>query len=139
MDISLYQTLIFYFIFLIVKTTVDTILDITVPTHEDSQKITEQAKRIFVIRDILSIISFAFIMFILVNYKINMYIAVILFILFFNIIFYVIIEQRYIYHIIDKKYLDIPFIVTIDKYYGRFSKLILYTYILFVIIILYKE
>jgi len=136
---DLYIILIIYFCFLIIKKSLDLYMEIKIPVYEVLSNKSSLFKDVFKIRDVFTFISMFFILYIITYYKTNIYINTIFLLIFISNIFFLLVEERYIYYFVDKKKLNINDLQFLDKNLGRFSTLVIFLYCFYVIIsIFYK-
>ena len=130
---NIYLVLIYFFIFISIKKIYDLFIIYKYPTFEDIDKQADSIDFIFVIRDILSAISFLFILYILFSFKLNKFIFTIVTLLLIQNILYFLIDKRYIYYLIDEKNLDMDTIIFIDGTFNNITNVIVFVYALYIL------
>jgi hypothetical protein len=136
---NVYSILIIFFIFIAIKKTYDIIIDYKYPTYEYIEKADPSQKYLFTIRNLFSLSSIVFILYIICFFKLNSFIFIILILFFIQNIMYFLIDKRYIYNFVDKENLNMNVIILIDKVFNGSLNLIVALYAFYVLINIFRR
>lgn len=137
-----YLVLIYYFIFVFIKRTIDFTAEYFYPVNQDLEYTKKnlgifKGRNIDILREVLTFISMLLSLYIVLSFKLNTYILSILSILIISNIFYLLVDEGYIYLMFnDKKSIDT--ILYIDKINdNRFINVMLVSYFAYVLYRIY--
>jgi len=137
-DSSLYFLLICFVIFLIVKNTFDATMDVLYPLYEDVQNGNSTVKKAFFLRNILSIICVLYIFYLLINYKLNNYIYIILILVLATCVNFFLVCDRYIFYFIKPNNTNLDIVKFLDAYGSMSFNYIILTYSLYIIVQIFR-
>jgi hypothetical protein len=135
---SIYILLIYFVIFLIIKNTFDTTMDVLYPTYEDVLEGTPAVKNAFFLRNILSILCVLFIFYLFMKYTLNNFLYTILTIVLITCIFFFLFSDRLIYYFIKQTNTNLVTVRFIDTYSSIIFNNVLLMYCLFIIIQIFR-
>jgi len=101
---STYKILIIFFIFLIIKKIVDVSVEIKLPTYKNLKNEPEFWKNMVSLREVLSVFDFIFVVYILIFFKLNKFITIIMLFFLLDDIIYFLIDERLINRFIGQTY-----------------------------------
>jgi len=133
-DTELYSMLIYFFIFICIKKTLDLIIEFKYPTYKNLNEDPLIWKILVRFRQLFSFITLIVCFVFLYTFKLNNYLVIIFILFIINNFVYFFIEERLIYNIIPKKFINHEIIKFIDVHFGFFSNLLLSLYSFYVII-----
>jgi hypothetical protein len=136
---NVYSILIIFFIFIAIKKTYDIFIDYKYPTYEYIEKADSSQQYLFTIRNLFSLSSIVFILYIIYFFKLNTFIFTILILFFIQNIMYFLIDKRYIYNFVDKENLNMNLIILIDKVFNGSLNLIVGLYAFYVLINIFRK
>jgi hypothetical protein len=129
-----YLILTRYLGFIILKKIIDVIMEIKYPTYESLSNAPKFWKFLDNVRLFLNLIDIIFIVYILYSIKLNIYLYVVFVLLLITNIFYFLVDERYLYAIIDKKNINMNTITWLDGFLGPIYNILALVYIIYILI-----
>jgi hypothetical protein len=130
---STYKILIIFFIFLIIKKIVDVSVEIKLPTYKNLKNEPEFWKNMVSLREVLSVFDFIFVVYILIFFKLNKFITIIMLFFLLDDIIYFLIDERLINRFIGQTYNN-NIINFIDIYGDMINHIIKFLFCFYVLI-----
>ena len=129
-----YYMLIFFVIFIFIKKIVDLVVEAKFPTYNDVKKSSSFWQNLVNLDSFLQIVSAIFVIYFLMFFNLNYFIKIIFIIILLQSIKYFLVEDRYIFLLIDDNNNNQKIIDLVDIYTDGASNLIISVFALFALV-----
>ena len=131
---TVYNSLILFVIFILIKKLVSLAVEIKLPTYKDLNKTSTFWQNLVKLRTFLTVITFIWSCYFLLNYNLNFYIKIIFFIIAIHSILYFLVDERLIYLFLNKSEKIKKTVYILDTYGDSIENLVVAIFSFYVLI-----
>jgi hypothetical protein len=136
---GVYDILILFVIFIFIKKLVSIAVEIKLPTYDDLFEAPDFWKNLVKLRTFFEIITFISSFYFLFNYNFNFFIRTIFLIIAIHSILYFVIDERFIYSLINKTEENKKVVYILDTYGDSIENLIIATFAFYALIVIFSK
>jgi hypothetical protein len=136
---GVYDILILFVIFIFIKKLVSIAVEIKLPTYDDLFEASDFWKNLVKLRTFFEIITFISSFYFLFNYNFNFFIRTIFLIIAIHSILYFVIDERFIYSLINKTEENKKVVYILDTYGDSIENLIIATFAFYALIVIFSK
>jgi hypothetical protein len=136
---GVYDMLIIFVIFIFIKKLVSIAVEIKLPTYDDLFEAPDFWKNLVKLRTFFEIITFISSFYFLFNYNFNFFIRTIFLIIAIHSILYFVIDERFIYSLINKTEENKKVVYILDTYGDSIENLIIATFAFYALIVIFSK